>query len=700
MPKMKKVLITFLLTISISVGLIAQEDWELLNPIPSYLYSNDIEFTSSQRGIIVNDDELIVTEDGGNTWLKQQDIFSGNDIDSYDESVFIVGDNGYWLFSGDSGENWFELDPLTNEDYNTVQFLDIDTIFLATENQVIRTYNGGAAWESIAVDGGDINKMWFVNSLVGHLVCDDGVILKTIDGGNSWYETLDTPFTPSDFFSVYFINEQIGYACKEHNDTYRTIDGGESWEEVGGLSDAIYTFWFKDEMVGYAGGENGALFKTEDGGENWEWKSFIPLRSAYADINASFFFDENNGFITGADGRIAKTSDGGESWESYAPSYRNVEELRFLTPSVGYALIWHTIYKTIDGGITWINMGQTQEDKETNKIAFTSENIGFAIGGGDINSSFESKEVVKTVNGGVSWTVTNGGNPILTDFQGRLKSIEFVNNSLGFVSGGWYQNEGVYRTTNGGNSWVQVFDKEFIEMIFLNSSVGYGINSDALDGEVYKTIDGGQNWELILETDDNINQLYFLDENTGYLVGGSSLMKQTTNGGEMWVDVEVPYGSYVEVAFFSQSEGYIVNDYGEIYQTTDSTSTWEELDRVYGIKDLKLVDNKVYIAGDRGRILRSNFLLTNIKELVASKFEVSLYPNPTSDIAKIEVEETQQISTVDVYSLKGKHFYRKQNPDLGNQINIDFSSLPTGAYYVVVSLVGGDIVSDKILVVH
>ena len=687
---------------SMSIGVFAQEDWELLNPTPSYLYGNDIEFVSPQRGFVINDDELLSTTDGGDTWVKQQDIFSGNDIDSFGELVFIVGNSGFWMFSGDSGDTWFELGPITTENLNTVQLLDTDTIFLATENQIIRSYNGGAAWDIITVDQGGINKMWFVNSQVGHLVCDDGIILKTTDAGASWYETLDAPFFPSDFFSVFFINEQIGYACKEHDDTYKTTDGGETWEQISGLSDAIYTFWFENESVGYAGGENGALFKTEDGGESWEWRSFVPVRRDNSDINGSFFFDENTGFITGADGRIAKTTNGAASWESYSPSYRAVEELSFPTPSIGYAVIWHTIFKTIDGGITWINMGQTQEEKETNRIVFTTENTGYAIGGGSINTSGTSKEVLKTTNGGVSWTVTNGGNPVLSGFGERLRSIEFINSNLGFVSGGDFQNRGVYKTTNGGNSWAQVFDEEFVEMQFLNADVGYGVARTASDGAVYKTVNGGQSWELLLEADDRINQLFFLDENIGYIVGDSGFMQRTTNGGETWIEVDIPFGFYHEVAFFSEEEGYIINGYGRIYKTTDGTSTWQELDRIIGIRDLKLVADRVYIAGDGGRILRDKTLTTNNNELAIPLKDVSIYPNPAHSIATIELDENEQINSVDLYDLNGKHFYRKECSSLGspNAITIELNTLPTGAYFVVVGLKGGGVVSEKLLVVH
>ena len=55
---------------------------------------------------------------------------------------------------------------------------------------------------------------------------------------------------------------------------------------------------------------------------------------------------------------------------------------------------------------------------------------------------------------------------------------------------------------------------------------------------------------------------------------------------------------------------------------------------------------------------------------------VRLYPNPTTGVLNIEAEEVQR---VEVYDLGGRVVIRSEQPTA-----IDFSTVPTGVYYVKV----------------
>jgi photosystem II stability/assembly factor-like uncharacterized protein len=54
---------------------------------------------------------------------------------------------------------------------------------------ILRTSNGGAAWERVAVDTrGDLVNIAFVNDKNGWIVGLGGVILRSSDGGKTWIE--------------------------------------------------------------------------------------------------------------------------------------------------------------------------------------------------------------------------------------------------------------------------------------------------------------------------------------------------------------------------------------------------------------------------------------------------------------------------------------------------------------------------------
>ncbi|MBK9096800.1 MAG: T9SS type A sorting domain-containing protein [bacterium] len=73
----------------------------------------------------------------------------------------------------------------------------------------------------------------------------------------------------------------------------------------------------------------------------------------------------------------------------------------------------------------------------------------------------------------------------------------------------------------------------------------------------------------------NLNSVYFVDENNGFVVGESGTVLKTTNGGMSWNSTTTsPAENLNAVHFFNVNEGVIAASGGVIFRTTNGGTTW------------------------------------------------------------------------------------------------------------------------------
>lgn len=189
----------------------------------------------------------------------------------------------------------------------------------------------------------------------------DGVIVKTIDGGDNWTKIWPASGTISGLEGIWFINEQLGFAGGWNNYFIKTTDGGASWTAVSCGTNVFYyvDVVFRDENNGVAaammeGETDEAIFITSDGGDTW-----IPATSGtQVDIQSVCYADDNTLFAVGTGGKVYKSIDGGHNWTvQYSPGGTLVG-VDFANASFGVVGAEEYIYTTVDGGETW-NTTQT-----------------------------------------------------------------------------------------------------------------------------------------------------------------------------------------------------------------------------------------------------------------------------------------------------------------------------------------------------
>ena len=77
-------------------------------------------------------------------------------------------------------------------------------------------------------------------------------------------------------------------------------------------------------------------------------------------------------------------------------------------------------------------------------------------------------------------------------------------------------------------------------------------------------------------------------------------------------------------------------------------------------------------------------------------YNISLYPNPTSDILNIRYPELIDMDDLALYDLTGKLVYYIEEPNSG--LTIDRSRLSNGLYVVKGQVKGGGVWTDKVVV--
>jgi photosystem II stability/assembly factor-like uncharacterized protein len=596
--------------------------WKLLNPLPSAHAGRDITFINNQIGFIVNDNEIISTTDGGNTWKVTMEISSGNRIAFKNMIGYVIGNNGSVYKSTHLGHGWSKLNTGFTDNLNSISLIHQDTVLITSNRKLFISNDGGQSWETRNVNVTNIEDSYFTSAKVGHAGCSNGTILKTIDGGLNWRVTSSVGYFPSEINRIYFANKDVGFASRGHNDIIKTTDGGETWKNMPNTSDKIYSYCFLDQQNGFISGEHGVIFKTNDGGSSWDWAGFQNGRYYATSIYSLYFMDSMRGFAVGMSGRIMKTTDGGLNWKDYSPTYGNIMQLNFVTDEIGYGLVENKFIKTTDSGITWINIGAPVKNGNTTQFDFVNENIGYCIDGGRVH---------KTIDGGKTWFVTNNGMEILDE---SLYSIDFVNENIGFVSGG-YNGDSTFKTIDGGKTWQKINSFSFGQIQFLNSSVGYARNVGSYYNRIYKTTDGGKNWVVTFEINEGINSFHFLDENIGYFVGDNALMHKTYDGGKSWQKLTIPYGYNKRVKFYSKNVGYISDDYAYLYKTINGGASWESVNPPYRVPGIEIFSDKIFIYGSSGLILKNSI-----------DFQpASLWVNPATNITNSSVTLTGNVAS-------------------------------------------------------
>ncbi len=483
---------------------------------------------------------------------------------------------------------WNWQNPLPNgHRLNDVKMISSDTIIAVGDyGTIMRSVDGGNTWFTKNLPGiRSFDKVFFTDNQHGWAVGGDNSwsevkIFHTVDKGENWTLQSVVPDWPY-VEDASFPDDKNGWLIASWGLAH-TNNGGETWESQN-LPNSFwgYRIFFSDSLTGWMTGADTSatiLFKTINGGVSW---TKLDLQMQHCFPQDILFTDESNGWFLVSDyndysSKIYKSNDGGINWSlSYSGPLMEISAYALFFNNLynGWAVGWSnaeqgSILYTADAGLTWSFQNSELAGDGLLAIDFIDMNSGVIVGSSGI--------ILKSENEGISWERKTKGNVNIG------LSIDFSNLTTGYCVGHFGT---ICKTIDGGFNWSSLntgMDNVFSSLSFIDSQTGWTAGSD---GIMLHTIDGGQSWTVqSTGSQEYISSVFFKDGNSGWAIQGNGSIIGTQDGGVHWTQQHAAWSSYLyDVFFINNQKGWVVGAdnsdvwSGKILRTTDGGSTWSSV---------------------------------------------------------------------------------------------------------------------------
>ncbi|MBN1661036.1 MAG: hypothetical protein JXA93_21755 [Anaerolineae bacterium] len=268
----------------------------------------------------------------------------------------------------------------------------------------------------------------------------------------------------------------------------------------------------------YAGTDTG-LYRSSDGGSSWSTSGLNSLLAAAQPQSTIPAFMRDPDVVA-------------------SPSLVAAVAVEPANGQVVYAATWGGgVYKSSDGGISWVASNNGLGDLWLYALAIDPANGSVIYAGG------ASGGVFKSVNGGANWTAANNG---LGNTEIRALGIDPANSSVIYAG----TQAGIYKSTDGGASWsttgsVGAGDPWAIVIDPWNGQTVYAALGG---GGVYKSNNGGASWTASNAGlgDLNLRALLLDATNSQVLYTGSNGggVYRSSNGAGAWSAMNSGLGNW------------------------------------------------------------------------------------------------------------------------------------------------------------
>jgi Uncharacterized protein related to plant photosystem II stability/assembly factor len=498
----------------------------------SGIHLNQINFVNNNTGFVITayNDDLVYTNDGGDSWHKQQLTLSDAIAAlPFSERIIIKS-----TFDG----NILRLDNFYNKwdtVFQTATYRDssiiINRLGKANRNNFFN-FPYGSINKFHKLPNGNVLALGDNRNAFNHHIKHDSLsyILMSKDSCLSW----DTLWIGLQQFvkDFYFADNKTGWMISDTS-LFKSSDSGLTWilQNTGGVN--YYTSLFaKGENIYLVTADK--FIKSTDLGNTWNIGDFN-----VTGISSIIFNDNNYGFILG--NGLYKTIDAGNTWENLNPySQNDIYDMHFISLRVGIALGNRGVYKTYDGGNSWFTkfIPGGLISNNPGMLGMLNDSVGWLI---------SYNNIYKTEDGGEQWNNISFYNKDLI-----FNQIALYNEKLGIITAAEesisgshiYDIENSFITTDGGKNWNKrsSTSKNFDKLKFTDKDHLWGINQSGL----WVSYDTSASWKKIYGGDYFIGSWSFDFSDSLYGVVTSSYDQAflTTNGGNSWTAFNKPIGNH------------------------------------------------------------------------------------------------------------------------------------------------------------
>lgn len=162
----------------------------------------------------------------------------------------------------------------------------------------------------------------------------------------------------------------------------------------------------------------------------------------------------------------------------------------------------------------------------------------------------------------------------------ELRQIQFTSENTGYATGNIFNYDSCYllKTTNGGTNWQLIFIDSVwgSSIFFVDNNTGYIVGQYDSPGVIKKTTNGGYNWTKQAEGFTTcFYTVYFVNHNTGYAGGRWETVVKTTNGGNNWISKPGTLTGHIrDIYFLNADTGFAVVNANTINKTTNGGDNW------------------------------------------------------------------------------------------------------------------------------
>ncbi len=473
-----------------------------------------------------------------------------------------------------------------------------------------------------------LNDVCSVNGLVVWAVGNNGLVIKSSEGGNFWSRV----FVGSNSYNAIAMKSVNILIAGDNGELLRSNNNGNSFSPIPlGISSNLNSIYFFDNLNGWICGDDGVIFKTTNAGVNWNNQTSGSVQN----LNQIKFTSLLKGTACGANGTVLLTTDGGSGWTSAnVPTNKELLSIDYFGNAIFSCGVESAFIKSTDNGITWSTVDYKIETKsDINTLAMQNELSYFSAGGGgfiryssnggqtfdfqtnplyaDIKKifllgpnawavSYSTNAVIRNNTFPVRWLLPAGVSQSFTwelkiplnfyTSSGNVFAFNPANRNEIFVTG----SNRIYRTLNRGDNWTQIatipdFPTNSISNAFIISPKDTNIFLVAMDssftdvGKVFRSTNYGQTWSSVFSSRRNSDGCPIeMDPNhpdTVYYAPSDSFLYRSTNFGNTWSQVGTKRFDDICIVEVLEGNSNIIltgdaSSHGTLYRSSDYGSNW------------------------------------------------------------------------------------------------------------------------------
>lgn len=556
------------------------KQWKYLNTTNYNKYLGPFVMKNAQEGVMIysSSQKVYKTIDGWQTLTEVPNVANGWGL-----SQIAITNAGYIGYEGALKDLHFSTDGVT-----WVEAFDGSSgtnILRAKANKVI-LYTGAVSGNYVSTDGGQTFSMVpFGGTFSGNfidfkLLSEDTIMLatdshlyKSFDGGQSWTERA---FPATTQYMIIKDTAEVFVTTTTQN--YYTADGGATWQMKDNTATGFGDFVGNDLFVW-------PNYKSTDNGTTWT--SFFPQNISNTTI-FDLYFKGNIGLLGKGAGKVSCSFDKGCSWgfDIALPTSEDIMAVKILNN--GDFIVGDRksqVFYSSDNGQTW-----TQRFSNT----FTYNAVKFSNSANDsiIVETRLGQPVISSDFGATFNFVTAGGG---THSQTVKPNGEIID-AGGWFDYNTFQYKGMEISSLSPSGTKTIIDTFLVstnaptegiaDIAMASNTLGYLVtyNSTTLATNIYKTINGWTGGTTFLGTVSSFigTRINIISPDTLMLTASPSpVYYYSYNGGVTWnqatLDVFSEYPNLynsIKKGFFFDANNYIfaLNNSG-LYINTQSSGS-------------------------------------------------------------------------------------------------------------------------------